>query len=101
MALNWWVILGYGLLGLILGTLTGTLLMLKRKAWAGVVFFVGSGLGWSLVFGAGAVVNHLLFHAACYPLDVMAYKAGGLCGMVASLTGIGLYRRLNHSRRLL
>lgn len=98
MALNWWVSLGYGLLGLILGTLTGTLLMLKRKAWAGVVFLVGSGLGWLLVFGLGAAVNHVLFQTACYPLHVFAYKVGGGAGSFVSVASIVFYRRFMKKR---
>lgn len=98
MADSWWISLGYGVLGLALGTLTGTLLMFKRKTWAGVLFLVGSGLGWLLVFGLGAAVNHFLFQTACYPLHVAAYKAGGMAGSFASVTSIVFYRRLIKNR---
>ncbi|MBI5467110.1 MAG: hypothetical protein HY975_02760 [Candidatus Kerfeldbacteria bacterium] len=98
MRVEWWIILGYGLLGTCLGALTGVLLMTKRKAWAGVLFTVGSGFGWCLAFGLGAAINHFLFQTTCYPLHVVAYKIGGSTGSFVTLTSIVIYRRFAKNR---
>lgn len=93
------IVLGYGLLGVGLGGLTGVLLMTKRKAWAGVVFTIGSGFGWCLAFGLGAALNHFLFQTTCYPLHAIAYKIGGSTGSFVSITSIVIYRRLLRQRQ--